>query len=88
MSLPGTIVLRPNEFTKPGYSVVYKGREGRELDAPGPTSGQSEFVSLWVFTPHFQRALVTARLTVWFLRRPLASLSSRSGHYPSQSTTA
>jgi hypothetical protein len=30
MSLPGTIVLRPNEFSQPDYSVVYKDPDGRE----------------------------------------------------------
>ena len=30
MSLPGTIVLRPNEFTQPDYSVIYKDPDGRE----------------------------------------------------------
>ena len=31
MSLPGTIVLCPNEFTQPDYSVIYKDPDGREL---------------------------------------------------------
>lgn len=30
MSLPGAILLRPNDFTQPDYSVVYKDRDGRE----------------------------------------------------------
>ena len=32
MSLPGTIVLRPNEFTQPDYSIVYKDPDGRALE--------------------------------------------------------
>ena len=31
MSLAGTIVLRPNEFSQPDYSVVYKDHDGREV---------------------------------------------------------
>ena len=31
MILTGTIVLRPNEFTQPDYSVIYKDPDGREL---------------------------------------------------------
>jgi hypothetical protein len=32
MTLPGSIVLRPNEeFTQPDYSVIYKDPDGREL---------------------------------------------------------
>jgi hypothetical protein len=31
MSLPGTIVLRPNEFSGQGYEMVYKDPDGREL---------------------------------------------------------
>jgi hypothetical protein len=31
MSLPGKIVLRPNEFSQPDYSVIYKDPDGREL---------------------------------------------------------
>jgi len=29
MSLPGTIVLRPNGFSQPDYSVIYKDPDGR-----------------------------------------------------------
>jgi hypothetical protein len=31
MSLPGQIVLRPNEFSQPDYCVIYKDPDGREL---------------------------------------------------------
>ena len=31
MSLPGTIVLRPNEFSGQGYEIIYKDPDGREL---------------------------------------------------------
>ena len=31
MTLPGTIVRRPNDFSQPDYSVVYKDPDGREL---------------------------------------------------------
>ena len=31
MTLPGTIVLRPNEFSQPDYSVIYKDPDEREL---------------------------------------------------------
>ena len=30
MSLRGTIVLRPNEFTQPDYGVIYKDPGGRD----------------------------------------------------------
>jgi len=31
MSLPGTIVLRPNGFSQPDHDVIYKDPDGREL---------------------------------------------------------
>jgi hypothetical protein len=31
MTLPGTIVLRPNDFGQPDYDVIYKDPDGREL---------------------------------------------------------
>jgi hypothetical protein len=31
MIMLGTIVLRPNEFSQPDYSVIYKNRDGQEL---------------------------------------------------------
>ena len=31
MSLSGKIVLRPNQFSQPDYTIVYKGPDGWEL---------------------------------------------------------
>src|SRR3954469_18245617 len=31
MSLPGTIVRRPNDFSQPDFDVIYKDPDGREL---------------------------------------------------------
>lgn len=31
MSLPGTIIMRPSEFSQQGYHLIYKDPDGREL---------------------------------------------------------
>ena len=52
--MPGTIVLRPNDFSQPDYDAIYKDPDGRELTVgrifrnhalqlSGPGSGASSF---------------------------------------------
>ena len=59
MSFPGTIVPRPNEFTQPDYSVVYKDPDGRELSVGRifhDTSGTVGGATPWFWTvEHHQR---------------------------------
>jgi hypothetical protein len=52
MSLPGTIVLRPNKFSQ-DYDIIYKSPDGRELSVGRlfhDTSGTVSGASPWFWT--------------------------------------